>query len=94
MIGVGYKAQVQVNELSDGIHRVLRSVNIFVNEKGMMEPIVSDEYADKLISSSALIRVGMETVKVDSVINDSELVKLLTGVEVNNQTEEERIESS
>jgi hypothetical protein len=57
-----------------------------------MEPIVSDEYADKLISSSALIRVGMETVKVDSVINDSELVKLLTGVEVNRQTEEEKIE--
>ena len=84
--------KVQVNELSDGIHRVLRSVNIFVNEKGMMEPIVSDEYADKLISSSALIRVGMETVKVDSVINDSELVKLLIGVEVNNQTEEEKIE--
>jgi hypothetical protein len=84
--------KVQVNELSDGIHRVLRSVNIFVNDKGIMEPIVSDEYADKLISSSALIRVGMETVKVDSVINDSELVKLLTGVEVNNQTEEEKIE--
>ena len=84
--------KVQVNELSDGIHRVLRSVNIFVNDKGMMEPIVSDEYADKLISSSALIRIGMETVKVDSVINDIELVKLLTGVEVNNQTEEERIE--
>jgi hypothetical protein len=39
-----------------------------------------------------LIRVGMETVKVDSVINDSELVKILTGVEVNNQTEEEKIE--
>jgi len=84
--------KVQVNELSDGIHRVLRSVNIFVNDKGMIEPIVSDEYADKLISSSTLIRVGMDTVKVDSVINDSELVKLLTGVEVNNQTEEEKIE--
>jgi hypothetical protein len=84
--------KVQVSELSDGIHRVLRSVNIFVNDKGMMEPIVSDEYADKLISSSALIRVGMETVKVDSVINDVELVKLLTGVEIDNQTEEERIE--
>lgn len=84
--------KVQVNELSDGIHRVLRSVNIFVNDNGMMEPIVSDEYADKLISSSALIRVGMETVKVDSVINDVDLVKLLTGVEVNNQSNEERIE--
>jgi hypothetical protein len=34
----------------------------------------------------------METVKVDSVINDVEIVKLLTGVEINNQTEEERIE--
>lgn len=88
-----YEAEkVQVNELSDGIHRVLRSVNIFVNENGMMEPIISDEYADKLISSSALIRVGMETVKVDSVINDSELVKLLTGVEVNIQSEKENIE--
>jgi hypothetical protein len=84
--------KVLVNELSDGIHRVLRSVNIFVNDKGMMEPIISDEYADKLISSSALIRVGMDTVKVDSVINDSELVKLLTGVEVNNQTEEEKLD--
>ena len=84
--------KVQVNELSDGIHRVLRSVNIFVNDNGMMEPIVSDEYDDKLISSSSLIRVGMETVKVDSVINDVDLVKLLTGVEVNNQSNEERIE--
>jgi hypothetical protein len=84
--------KVQVNELSDGIHRVLRSVNIFVNDKGMMEPIISDEYAEKLISSSALIRVGMETVKVDSVINDVELVQLLTGVEINNQTQEEKIE--
>jgi hypothetical protein len=83
--------KVQVNELSDGIYRVLRSVNIFVNDNGMMEPIVSDEYADKLISSSTLIRVGMETVKVDSVINDIELVKLLTGVEINSQTEDDRI---
>ena len=83
--------KVQVNELSDGIHRVLRSVNIFVNDKGMMEPIISDEYAEKLVSSSALIRVGMETVKVDSVINDVELVQLLTGVEINNQTQEEKI---
>jgi hypothetical protein len=84
--------KVDRNELSDGIKRVLRSVNVFVNKDGLLEPIIIDEYADKLISSSTLIRVGMETVKVDSVINDVELVKLLTGVEVNNQTEEERIE--
>jgi hypothetical protein len=83
--------KVQVNELNDGVQRVLRSVNIFVNEKGMIEPIVKDEYAEKLISSSALIRIGVDTVKVDYVINDIELVKLLTGVEVNNQTEEEKI---
>lgn len=92
-----YEAEkVQVNELSDGIHRVLRSVNIFVNDNGMMEPIVSDEYANKLISSSALIRVGIEMVNVDSVINDSDLVRLLTKVEINNQTEEriEGIDSS
>ena len=84
--------KVQVNELSDGIHRVLRSVNIFVNDEGMMEPIVSDEYANKLINSSTLIRVGMETVKVDSIINDVELVKILTGIEVNNQSEDEKID--
>jgi metal-sulfur cluster biosynthetic enzyme len=84
--------KVQVNELSDGIKRVLRSVNIFINDNGMMEPIISDEYAEKLISSSTLIRVGMETVKVDFIINNLELVKLLTGVEVNNQTEEHRIQ--
>jgi hypothetical protein len=57
-----------------------------------MEPIISDEYADKLIGSSALIRVGMETVKVDSVLSDVELVHLLTGVQVNNHTEEEKVE--
>jgi hypothetical protein len=80
--------KVQVNELSDGIKRVLRSVNIFTNDNGMLEPITSDEYAEKLISSSTLIRVGAETVKVDSIINDSELVNLLTGVQVTSQIEE------
>lgn len=84
--------KVQVNELSDGIHRVLRSVNIFVNDGGMIEPIVLDEYKDKLISSSTLIRLGMDTVKVDSVINDKELVRLLTGIETTNNNENEKIE--
>ncbi len=79
--------KVPINELSDGIKRVLRSVNIFVNDGGILEPIISDEYADKLINSSSLIRLGAETVKVDSVINDKELVKLLTGVEVNSQSD-------
>lgn len=84
--------KVQVNELSDGINRVLRSINIFVNDNGMLEPIIIDEYVDKLISSSTLIRIGVEGVKVDCVINDTELIKLLTGVEVNKKNNEERIE--
>jgi hypothetical protein len=84
--------KVDNNELGEGIKRVLRSINIFVNDNGLLEPIVIDEYANKLINSSTLIRVGMETVKVDSIINDVELVKILTGIEVNNQSEDEKID--
>jgi hypothetical protein len=84
--------KVNTNELSDGIKRVLNSVNIFVNENGVMSPIIIDEYADKLISSSSLIRVGMETVKLDLIINDVNLIKILTGIEINGKNEEERIE--
>ena len=88
-----YEAEkTDVNELSDGINRVLRSVNIFVNENGLMEPIIIDEYANKLINSSELIRIGMDIVKVDSVMNDTELVRVLTGIEINNQTEKEKID--
>ena len=88
-----YEAEkTDVNELSDGINRVLRSVNIFVNENGLMEPIIMDEYANKLINSSELIRLGMDIVKVDLVMNDTELVKILTGIEINNQTEKEKID--
>jgi hypothetical protein len=88
-----YEAEkTDVNELSDGINRVLRSVNIFVNENGLMEPIIIDEYANKLINSSELIRIGMDIVKVDSVMNDAELVRVLTGIEINNQTEKEKID--
>ena len=88
-----YEAEkVQVKELSDGINRVLRSVNIFVNGEGDLEPIVMDEYANKLINSSSLIRIGMDSVKVDSVINDVDMVKLLLGVDINKDTSSERIE--
>jgi len=88
-----YEAEkADVNELSDGINRVLRSVNIFVNENGLMEPIIIDEYANNLINSSELIRIGMDIVKVDSVMNDAELVRVLTGIEINNQTEKEKID--
>ena len=84
--------RVQVQELTDGILRVLRSVNIFVNDEGIMSPIVLDEYADRLVNSTSLIRIGSESVNVDSVIEDSELVKLLTGVEITNNSSKEKIE--
>jgi len=84
--------RVQVQELSDGILRVLRSVNIFVNDEGIMLPVVLDEYADKLVNSTSLIRIGSESVNVDSVIEDSELVKLLTGIEISDNSSKEKIE--
>jgi len=84
--------KVDSNELSDGVKRVLNSINVFVNEDGDLSPIVIDEYANKLISSSTLIRIGIETVKVDNVINDNEMVKLLTGIQLNNQVTEDKIE--
>jgi len=84
--------KVQVQELSDGINRVLRSVNIFVNGDGDLEPIILDEYANKLINSSSLIRIGMDSVKVDSIINDVDMVKLLLGVDINKTISNERIE--
>ena len=78
--------RVQVQELTDGILRVLRSVNIFVNDEGVMSPVVLDEYADRLVNSTSLIRIGSESVNVDSVINDSDMIKVLTGVEINNSS--------
>jgi hypothetical protein len=88
-----YEAEkVQVNELSDGIHRVLRSINIFVNDDGVLQPIIPDEYATKLINSSSLIRVGIGTIKLENIINDTDLVKELTGVKVTNQSKDDEIE--
>jgi hypothetical protein len=79
--------KVKVDELSDGIKRVLRSVNIFMNNDDELQPIEVDSYVDKLISSTALIKLGVDSVKVDKVLSDSELVKILTGVEVNNSSD-------
>lgn len=84
--------RVQVQELSDGIKRVLRSVNIFVNDEGLISPIELDEYCERLINSTSLIRIGSQSVNVDSVIEDSDLVKLLTGVEITHNLTKEKIE--
>jgi len=74
--------KVQVNDLNNGIQRVLKSMDIFTNENGDIEPIEVDVYADRLINSSTLIKLGCETSKVDKIIIDSNLVNMLLGVEV------------
>jgi superfamily II DNA or RNA helicase len=78
-----YEAEkVEVEDLNDGIQRVLRSVQILTNGKGGEVEIEKDEYGEHLINSSSLIKLGTESSKVENVIVDSELVTLLTGVEV------------
>ena len=91
--------KVEVDELSDGIRRTLNSINIFTNgESGLLEPIEIDEYAKKLLNSSSLISLGKSSSNPDRIIDDENLVKLLTGIEINNTRPEEekllRIDSS
>ena len=76
-----YEAEkVDVDELNDGIKRVLRSIQIFTNgPHGEME-IEKDEYAKNLLDSTSLIKLGAESSKVDNIIFDSVLVKQLLGV--------------
>lgn len=76
-----YEAEkVEVEDLNDGIQRVLRSVQILTNGEGGEVEIEKDVYGEYLINSSSLIKIGSESSKVDNVIIDSELVKILTGV--------------
>jgi hypothetical protein len=85
--------KVQVNELSDGINRVLRSINIFTNYDGDLESIQIDEYSDKLINSSSLIKLGKASSNPDSIICDDDIVRLLTGIQLNkNNVEKQNIE--
>jgi hypothetical protein len=74
--------KVQVNDLNNGIQRVLKSMDIFTNDNGDIEPIEVDVYADRLINSSTLIKLGCETSKVDKIIVDLTLVDMLLGIEV------------
>lgn len=76
-----YEAEkVEVDDLNDGIQRVLRSVQILTNGEGGEVEIEKDVYGKYLINSSSLIKLGSESSKVDNVIVDSDLVKILTGV--------------
>lgn len=79
-----YEAEkVEVNDLNNGIQRVLRSVQILTNGESDEVEIEKDQYGELLINSSSLIKLGSETSKVENVVVDVELVKLLTGVELN-----------
>lgn len=86
-----YEAEkVDVDELNDGIKRVLRSIQIFTNgPHGEME-IEKDEYTKNLLDSTSLIKLGAESSKVDNIIFDSVLVKHLLGVTVS-KVEKEKL---
>jgi DNA-binding ferritin-like protein (Dps family) len=75
--------KVEGDDLNDSIQRVLRSVQLFTNGQNGEVEIEKDEYSNRLINSSSLIRMGSESSKVEHIINDTELVKQLLGVEVN-----------
>jgi hypothetical protein len=80
---VVYEAEkVEVNDLNDGIKRVLRSIQLFTNGEGGTVEIEKDIYGEFLINSSTLIKLGCETSKVDKVIVDLTLVNMLLGVDV------------
>ena len=74
--------KVEGDDLNDSIQRVLRSVQLFTNGQNGEVEIEKDEYSNRLINSSSLIRMGSESSKVEYIINDAELVKQLLGVEV------------
>ncbi len=85
--------KVKVDELSDAVKRVLRSVNIFTNNQDELQPIEFDSYVDRLISSTSLIRLGVEGIEVNKVIGDTELVKILSGIDIiRNLDVEEKLE--
>lgn len=74
--------KVEVEDLNDGIQRVLRSVQILTNGEGGEVEIEKDVYGEHLINSSSLIKLGAETSKVENIIVDDNLVQTLTGVEI------------
>lgn len=78
-----YEAEkVEVDDLNDGIQRVLRSVQILTNGEGGEVELEKDVYGEHLINSSSLIKLGAESSKVENIITDTDLVQTLTGVEI------------
>lgn len=75
--------KVKVAELSDGVRRVLRSIDLFTNdENGLIVPIEIDLYGIKLIQSSSLIRLGKSTCNPELILIDDKLVKSLLGINI------------
>jgi len=75
--------KVDSDELSEGIKKVLRSINIFVNNGDELSNIEIDKYSERLINSSSLIRLGKSSTNPDSIMVDDELVKMMTGISFN-----------
>ena len=84
-----YEAEkVDVTDLNDAIQRVLRSVQLFTNGEGGEVEIEKDDYANILIDSSSLVKLGAESSKVDNVITDVNLVHKLLGVQVSQSVQD------
>jgi hypothetical protein len=84
-----YEAEkVNVNELSDGIRRVLNSVNIFTNGDGYIVELEKDMYCDRLINSSTLIRIGKASSNPDNIMTNQDMITLLTGIELSKTQKE------
>ena len=80
--------KVDSNELSEGIKKVLRSMNILVNDNGELTNIELDKYSDTLINSSSLIRLGKSSTNPDKIMVDGDLITLLTGIEIHKGNKE------
>ncbi len=59
--------------MNESIKKVLRSINLFSNETGLIKSLDTDEYYNELIESSSLLSVGASAVKTYNVPEDVDL---------------------
>ena len=65
--------KVEEEDLNESIRKVLRSINLFSNETGLIKSLDTDEYYNELIESSSLLSVGASAVKTYNVPEDVDL---------------------
>ncbi len=65
--------KVEEEDLNESIKKVLRSINLFSNETGLIKSLDTDEYYNELIESSSLLSVGASAVKTYNVPEDVDL---------------------